>query len=120
MAKVPANGSRKPTTKKTFVLENYKKKANLVEVPDKPVDWLHISKAMQKITGLPGFPIGYTTLSRGYSNTGKSTSLLEGMVASQKAGRLPIIFDLENNIGQYRLEKMGFDWGGNVIKLDNS
>ena len=119
MAKVPSGG-RKPTKKKAFELADYKKKTNLIEVPDKPVEWLECSKALQKITGLPGFPIGYTSLSRGYSNTGKSTSLLEGMVGSQQAGRLPIIFDLENNIGRYRLEKMGFDWGGNVIKLDNS
>ena len=68
---------------------------------------------------MPGFPRGYTSLSRGFSNTGKSTSLLEGMVGSQKGGSLPIIIDLENSIGKYRLEQMGFDWSGNYIKIDN-
>ena len=118
MAKVPTGG-RKPTKKKEFQLANYKKKENLVEIPDKPVEWIKCSTALQKATGLPGFPIGYTALARGYSNTGKSTSLLEGMIGSQRAGRLPIIFDLENNIGRYRLEKMGFDWAGNFIKVEN-
>jgi hypothetical protein len=117
---VPKNeNSRKPTKKKTFDLVQFKKKSNLEDVPDKPVEWLKMSTALQEVTGLLGYPIGYVGLARGFSNTGKSTSILEGIVASQKQGRLPIIIDLENNIGRYRLQNMGFDWNGDFIKIDN-
>jgi hypothetical protein len=117
---VPKNeGSRKPTKKKKFDLIQFKKKTNLSDVPDKPVEWLKTSPALQETTGLLGYPIGYTGLARGFSNTGKSTSILEGIVASQKQGRMPVIIDLENNIGRYRLQNMGFDWNGNLIKIDN-
>jgi hypothetical protein len=117
MARVPANGSRKPTQKKSFSLNDYKKKTNVEDVPLKPVEWIKTSPALQEATGLPGFPMGYTSLSRGFSNTGKSTSMLEGIVGAQKRGILPIVFDLENNIGEHRLEIMGFDWN-NAIKVD--
>ena len=40
------------------------------------------------------------------------------MVGAQKQGILPIIFDLENNIGKHRLDVMGFDWNQDYIKLD--
>jgi hypothetical protein len=120
MANTPSNKSaRKPVAKKKYSLAQYKKKTNLVDIPDKPVEWITTSKAMQDVTGLLGFPRGYTSLSRGYSNTGKSTSLLEGMVGSQRKKSVPIIIDLENNIGRYRLEQMGFDWGGDYIKIEN-
>lgn len=117
MSTVP-EGNKKPTKKKIFSLDDFKKKINDGDVPFKPVEWIKTSPALQKATGLPGFPKGYTALSRGFSNTGKSTSLLEGVVGAQKQGILPIIFDLENNIGKHRLEVMGFDWGGDYIKLD--
>ncbi len=119
MATVPS-GNRKPTKKKVFSLADYKKKANLVDIPDKPVDWITLSKAIQTTTGLIGFPRGYISLSRGFSNTGKSTSILEGIVGSQKAGTIPVIIDLENNIGRHRLAEMGFDWNGDYIKVDNA
>ena len=112
------SGNKKPTKKKIFSLDNYKKKRNNTDVELKPVEWYKTSEAMQEATGLPGFPKGYTSLARGFSNTGKSTSVFEGIVAAQKAGDLPIIFDLENNIGDYRLTQMGFDWNDNHIKVD--
>jgi hypothetical protein len=123
MASVPknTNARKAPVKKKKFDLFQYKKKTNIDDIPDKPVEWLVTSKGLQDVTGLLGFPMGYTSLSRGFSNTGKSTSLLEGMVASQKAGRLPIIIDLEHSVGEYRLSNMGFDWNAdNVIKVDNT
>lgn len=120
MSDIPSKGGkRKPTPKKTFSLSDYKKKINDCDFPFKETEWLKTSQAMQEATGLPGFPKGYTSLARGFSNTGKSTSVLEAIVAAQKGGDLPIIFDLENNIGRYRLGVMGFDWDGDYIKIDN-
>lgn len=121
---VPKNqAGRKPTGKKTFSLSDFKKKTNTQNVPDKPLRWLKCSESLQEATGLPGFPLGYVALSRGFTNTGKSTSICEGIVDAQKQGILPIIIDTENNIGRNRLELMGFDWGeedeGFYIMIDN-
>lgn len=111
---------KKPIAKKTFSLENYKKKTGDVDVKDKATEFIPLSPAFQKATGLPGVPKGYTTLFRGFSNTGKSTALCETLVAYQKAGVLPIIIDTENNLGRERLKSMGFDWdNGFYIDLDN-
>jgi hypothetical protein len=79
-----------------------------------------MSEAWHKETGLPGIAKGYTTLFRGFSNTGKSTALCEALVAAQKSGVLPIIIDTENNLSRDRLTLMGFDWeSGFYIEVDN-
>jgi hypothetical protein len=111
--------NRKPTPKKNFSLDNYKKKVVGEDVPDKPIEWFRGSPAFQKVTGIPGFAKGYVGLSRGFTNTGKSTAVSEGLVSAQKMGVLPIIIDTENNIGRERLANMGFDWKGNFIDIDN-
>jgi len=111
--------TRKPTKKKVFSLEDFKKKVGGEDSPAKPLEWYNCSPAVQKATGLPGFPKGYVSLSRGFSNTGKSTSVLEAAVNAQKQGDMVIFFDTENNIGRERLKLMGFDWNGNYLYLDN-
>lgn len=111
---------KKPTPKKTFSLDDFKKKMNNKEEPDKEVEWFKMSDAWQQETGLPGIAKGYITLFRGFSNTGKSTALCEALVAAQKAGVLPIIIDTENNLSRERLTLMGFDWdSGFYIEVDN-
>ena len=121
MAGVPKNNNRKPTAKKSFSMQNFKKKTNTEDVPDKPLKWLKLSPALKEATGLPGIPLGYVTLARGFSNTGKSTVACEAAVAAQKEGVLPIIIDTENNIGRKRLEMMGFDTSDDFyIEIDNA
>lgn len=130
MSDVPQNssgrgkGKKKPTGKKSFSLKDFKEKTNTNLVRNKPLKWLELSKAFQEETGLPGFPMGYVSLSRGYTNTGKSTSLSEAVVSAQNNGILPIIIDTENNLSLSRLAKMGFDLGENeedafYIYIDN-
>ncbi len=120
MSEVPTNKkTRKPTQKKVFSLDNYKKKSGLESIPDKELRWIKTSEAMELATGLPGFPMGYVSLVRGFTNTGKSTALCEGLVRAQKTGILPIIIDTENNIGRDRLSRMGFDWDGPHIIINN-
>ena len=118
---VPSNAERKPTPKKTFSLDNYKKKKNVSSVASKPLVWIPIDDGLTKATGMPGVPKGYVTLFRGYSNTGKSTALMRSLVNAQKMGEFPIILDTENNIdeGNNRLTKMGFDWGGDHLLINN-
>jgi hypothetical protein len=110
---------RKPTAKKSFSLEDFKKKVGAEDVPDKPLTWIKIDDAIEGICGLPGFVKGYVCTCRGFSNTGKSTAICLGIVNAQKMGLLPIIIDCENNLGKDRLALMGFDWSGNYIYIDN-
>jgi hypothetical protein len=119
---VPANAPiRKPTAKKSFSLDDFKKKSGAQDVPSKPLVWIPIDDALQEATGMPGVPKGYVTLFRGYSNTGKSTAIMRAIVNAQKMGILPIIIDTENNIdeGNERLTNMGFDWNGEYILVKN-
>jgi hypothetical protein len=120
MAEVPKNNNKKkPTPKKKFSFDDFKKKNNIVDFEEKPLEWYSFGEAFKRETGLEGMPKGYVTLSRGYSNTGKSTSLSLGCVAVQKAGDLPIIIDTENNVSKERLEMMGFDFSSPYIFIDN-
>ena len=118
---VPSNAVRKPTPKKKFSLDDFKKKIGAEKVPSKPLQWIPIDDALKEATGMPGVPKGYVTLFRGYSNTGKSTALMRAIVNAQKIGDLPIIIDTENNIdiGNKRLTLMGFDWNGDYILVNN-
>lgn len=118
---VPSNAVRKPTPKKKFSLDDFKKKIGVTEVPSKPLTWIPIDDGLKEATGMPGVPKGYVTLFRGYSNTGKSTALMKSIVNAQKMGEFPIIIDTENNIniGNKRLTLMGFDWNGEYLLVNN-
>lgn len=118
---VPTNSVRKPTPKKNFSLDNFKKKVGAEKVQSKQLQWIPVDDALKEATGMPGVPKGYVTLFRGYSNTGKSTALMRSIVNAQKMGLLPIIIDTENNIdeGNLRLTLMGFDWDGDYILINN-
>ena len=111
------NKTRRPTAKKTFSLNDFKKKIGGEDVPQKPLTWIKCN--IQEATGLPGIPVGYSTLARGFTNTGKSTILAEAIVSAQKQGIFPVIIDTENNMGRNRLERMGFDWNGDYLFIDN-
>jgi len=117
---IPSNDKvRKPTPKKTFSLNDFKKKVGGEDIPQKELKWINCSKALKEQTGLL-IPMGYTILARGFSNTGKSTILAQTVVAAQKMNILPIIIDTENNIGRSRLKLMGFDFNNDFfIFIDN-
>lgn len=120
MAKTPSNKSvRKPQKKKVFNLDKFKVKTGTVTVPDKPVGWIKLSPALQEATGIQGFAKGYLSLCRGFTNSGKSTAAFEAAVEAQRMGLLPIIFDIENNLGFQRMEKLGFDWEKPHILIHN-
>jgi hypothetical protein len=119
IVEVPVNEVRKPTAKKNFSLDNFKKKVGAEDVPDKPLRWIKIDDALEQVTGIPGFPMGYVSSCCGFSNSGKSTAVALGIVNAQKMGLLPIIIDLENNLSKYRLTTMGFDWDKEYVFIDN-
>ena len=104
--------AKKPTKniieKKQFDIRDYQKIKGLTRT-SKPKDlsWIPLSGAFQDALGIPGIPRGYTSLARGYSNTGKSTSIYESIVGCNKIGDLPIIFDTEGNFNWEHAKNIG-------------
>lgn len=76
---------------------------------DKPLEWLVMPKAYQDALKLPGFPQGYISTIVGWPNTGKSTLINHAIVAAQKQGLIPIIYDTENNFDFNYAIDMGMD-----------
>ena len=76
---------------------------------DKPLDWLLMPKAFQDALKLPGLPQGYVSTLVGWPNTGKSTLINHAIVASQRQGLIPVIYDTENNFDFKYAIDMGMD-----------
>lgn len=100
MAKKPAkvNSDKKTIDKKGFDLDSFKESEDLnFIIKEKDLAWIPLSEAFHDAVKVPGIPIGYFTSFRGFSNTGKSTAIYEGVVGCQKLGILPVIYETENN-----------------------
>lgn len=76
---------------------------------DKPMDWIIMPKPFQDAIKLPGFPVGYVSTICGHSNTGKSTLVNHAIVAAQRQGIIPVIYDTENNFDFKYAIDMGMD-----------
>ena len=101
----------KPLEKRFHGLENFKAKHKLNQgIKDKPLTWIPLSPAFQKVLGITGMPKGYVSILRGHSNTGKSTALAEAVISAQRMNILPIIIDTENAWSWERARKMGMDF----------
>lgn len=95
MAKKP---TKQPIEKKDFDLESFKKTESLnFNVKDKELAWIPLSEAFHDAVKVPGVPMGYFISFRGFSNTGKSTAIYEGVAGCQKIGVLPVIYETEGN-----------------------
>jgi hypothetical protein len=107
MAKKP----QKTIEKKEFDLEAFKKKMGLdFNIKEKELSWIPMSEAFHDAVKVPGIPIGYFTSFRGYSNTGKSTAIIETIVGCQKLGILPIIYDTETNFNWEHAKNIGVNF----------
>lgn len=115
-----AQPTKKAPIKKSTSIESLKAKMDFgVKVEDgvvkgasnadKPMDWLIMPKAFQEAIKLPGFPIGYVSTLCGHSNTGKSTLVNHAIVAAQRQGLIPVIYDTENNFDFNYAIDMGMD-----------
>ena len=105
MAKKP---SKPPIDKKGFDLDAFKGKEGLDNIiKEKPLNWIPLSEAFHDAVKVPGIPIGYLTSFRGFSNTGKSTAIYEGIVGCQKLGILPVIYETENNFSWEHARNIG-------------
>lgn len=76
---------------------------------DKPIEWLIMPQAYQDALKLPGLPVSYVSTIIGHSNTGKSTLINHAIVAAQKQGFIPVIYDTENNFDFSYAIDMGMD-----------
>lgn len=89
---------KKTIEKKTFDLDAFLESENLNSEPqDKEITWIPLSKAWFDALKLPGFPRGFVSLVRGYSNTGKSTAFYEAIVGAQKIGDFAVVIETEGN-----------------------
>ena len=104
MAKTP----KKIIEKKSFDLDDFLESENINSNPkDKELTWVPLSKAWHDALKLPGFPRGYVSLVRGYSNTGKSTAFYEAIVGCQKIGDLAIVIETEGNWNDEHAKQVG-------------
>lgn len=98
----------KATKKKEFDVNSLKDKLGLNKsVKEKELSWIPFNQAFHDALGIPGLARGYVTLFRGFSDTGKSTSIYESIAGAQKIGDLPIIIDTEGNFNWEHARNIG-------------
>lgn len=102
---------------------------------DKPLEWLVMPHAFQEALKIPGIPKNYVTTIVGHSNTGKSTAVNHAVIAAQKDGIIPVIYDTENNFdfsyaidmgmeatpvyGDVEVEEINLETGESTTKIEN-
>ena len=99
---------------KKFNVNDFKSKLGFQQTKetsnaDKPMEWLVMPDAYSAALKLPGIPENYVTTIVGHSNVGKSTLVNHALVAAQKKGRIPVIYDTENNFDFTYAKDMGFE-----------
>lgn len=99
---------------KKFNINDFKSKMGLTATKessnaDKPMEWLTMPDAYSTALKLPGIPENYVTTVVGHSNVGKSTLVNHALVAAQRKGRIPVIYDTENNFDFTYAKDMGFE-----------
>lgn len=96
----------------SFNVKDFKKNflgEKVGKVADKELEWIIMPKAFQEATKLPGFPLGRTSVVRGWTNTGKSTLKNLAIAAAMKQGILPVIFETEGNFDFQYAKDCGMD-----------
>ena len=99
---------------KKFNVNDFKSKIGISQTKetsnaDKPMEWLVMPDAYSEALRLPGIPENYVTTVVGHSNVGKSTLVNHALVAAQRKGRIPVIYDTENNFDFTYAIDMGFE-----------
>jgi hypothetical protein len=93
-----------------FDLEKFKKSKYLDQSSKfKKQRWIPFSPAMREALSIPGVPMGHVFVSRGGSDTGKTTLLIETAVEAQKMGILPVFIITEMKWDFSHAQKMGFE-----------
>ena len=97
----------KVKAKKTFSIEDYRKKTGIEELKYKTDSWIPMSPAFSEAIMLPGIPEGRMTVVYGKPDSGKSTLALEAIAGALKAGILPILINTEKKFSWEHAKKMG-------------
>lgn len=69
--------------------------------------WIPLKPFFKEATGGEGFPCGHITQIIGKPDSGKTTLIMEGMVACQKRGGVVFLIDSEHKFSMSRLKIMG-------------
>jgi hypothetical protein len=97
--------------KKSFSLNDYKKEKGIdKDVKFKKQEYIKVSDAFSRVTGLPGIPVGHVTTLKVHTNTGKSTLLLETAVSAQKNGHIPVFVITEMKWSWEHAKLMGLEF----------
>jgi len=75
---------------------------------DKPLSFILMPQAFQDTLKIPGFAEGYCHVIAGFSDTGKSLIISHLIASAQEMGRIPVIYDTENNMSWKLLQDLGF------------
>lgn len=70
-------------------------------------NWIEMKPYFKDGTGGKGFPCGHLTQIVGKPDSGKTTAMMEGIVACQKAGGVTYLIDSEHKFSMARLQLMG-------------
>ncbi len=96
--------------KQSFDIDKFKKSKFLGESSKfKKQRWIPFSNAMREALSIPGIPMGHVFVTRGGSDTGKTTLLIEAATTAQKMGILPVFIITEMKWDFAHAKKMGFD-----------
>lgn len=90
-------------------LSTYKKSLKKTERRERPLGFINFPPVLQSILSLKGFPVSNVTTISGFSDTGKTTLLLHGIIDAQRRGTLPVIILTENKFSFIRAQIMGMD-----------
>lgn len=90
-------------------LSTYKRSPKNQPKPQKPLEFIHFSSPIKNALKFQGFPIHNCSSISGYSDTGKTTILLEGIIQCQKSNILPIIISTEGKFSFEHAKYMGMD-----------
>ena len=84
--------------KKEFNLDAFLSEEGIeMEPNDKEMSWIPLSDAWEEALTIPGFPRGFVSLIRGFSNTGKSTAFYECIKGGIAIGDFPVVIETEGN-----------------------
>lgn len=98
--------------KEVFNIQNFKSDffgERTAKAADKELEWIIMPKAYQEAVKLPGFPMGRTSMIRGWSDTGKSTLKNIAIGSAMRQKIFPVIFETESNFDFQYAKDCGMD-----------
>jgi|ERR1019366_4145030 hypothetical protein len=100
---------------KEFNLKSYIKEDETEQTVYKPLQFIVMPKPFQDAIGLPGLPLGHSSMIFGLSDSGKTDILLKAAKEAVSQEIVPFIVVTENKLDQARLTEYGLTHGENCI-----